>query len=91
MSTTDPKVGATSDPHPGRHGSENLGPDGQPVPALDTEAQKRPIEPPLDNDPPARPGDVPAAGSLSAESGTGPHTAERPMPARADRQRDSED
>jgi hypothetical protein len=84
-------------PNTTKPGSEKLGPDGQPVPAMG----------PRDKDmhggagspgaqgatgvaqpsrPPARPGDTPADTTLTADSDTGPMISERPMPARSDRQ-----
>ncbi len=79
-------------PNTTKPGSEMLGPDGQPVPAMgprDDEmnggaaggAQAAPRE-----GRPARPGDTPADTTLTADSDTGPMISERPMPAQSDRQ-----
>lgn len=69
-----------------RPGSERLGPDGQPVPAMGQEDRDRPVVPPVRDDRPARPGDTPATAPGSGDSVTRPVPSERPMPAQSDRQ-----
>jgi hypothetical protein len=67
---------------PARRATETLGPDGQPVPALAETPRSAPNA--MAQRPAAKPGDVPADGTMSADSDTGPQISERPMPAASD-------
>ncbi|MBY4947285.1 hypothetical protein K6V92_11725 [Cupriavidus respiraculi] len=77
-------------PNTTKPGSEKLGPDGQPVPALGPRDEEMngagaPARP--SDRRPARPGDTPADTTMTADSDTGPMISERPMPAQSDRER----
>jgi hypothetical protein len=93
MTATDPAFDKASTIHGDKaddqkgpkHGSEKLGPDGQPVPALNSTSRTRPRVPPSGSDLPATPGDAPEHGKVSSGANTGPQISERPMPAQSDK------
>jgi hypothetical protein len=73
MTATDPAFDKAGDIHDAKadaqkgpkHGSEKLGPDGQPVPALNSTSSKRPRVPPTPgSDQPGTPGDAPEHGNV---------------------------
>lgn len=84
-------------PNTTKPGSEKLGPDGQPVPAMGPRDDAMNgggktgaaggTAGGMRSGPPARPGDTPADTTLTADSDTGPMISERPMPAQSDRER----